>query len=94
MAEGLKVYGLQFLLNYGACAKLCEDSNDDRYNVLAKFHYFFHLVEQAVDASPHAVVGKASSLAHSCTTTTANPKVGSSMMDKYRVAMRLKWSCY
>ena len=102
LAEAMKTHGLQFLLNYSACAKLCEDSPDNRYSVVPKFHYFFHLLEQAVDVNPHFtwcyggedLVGKASSLAHSCTRGTANHKVGSSMMDKYRVAMHLKWSCY
>ena len=56
MVEAMKLYGLQFLLNYCACAKLCEDSPDNRYSVVPKFHYFFHLLEQAVDVNPHYLV--------------------------------------
>ena len=61
MAEAMKTYGLQFLLNCGACAKLCEDSHDNRYSVVPNFQYFSTFLNRLLMSTrtrPGVMVGK------------------------------------
>ena len=89
-----------FLGAYKALAEEAEKAGLKRYNIVPKFHYFVHLVQQSELLNPRAcwcyggedLVGRASTLAHSCTRGTPQHKVALTMMDKYRVAVHVKWS--
>ena len=95
-----KKAALSFLCAYTTLSEEAKKTNLNRYNVVAKFHYFVHLVQQAEFLNPKAswcyggedLVGRASTLAQTCTRGTAAHKITKTMMDKYRVAVHLKWT--
>ena len=92
--------GQNFLLEYNFLAQQAEDAGLCRWSVVPKFHYFFHLLQQAQETNPRwlwcyggeDLVGKASNLAHSCLRGTPSFLVPQKLFEKYRVAMHLKWS--
>ena len=91
----------EFLLSYNWLAVDALTSNRNLYSVVPKFHYFWHLVNQhAKITNPRwywcytgeDLVGRASSLAHSCLSGTPGFLVPHKMYTKYRIAMHIRWS--
>ena len=90
---------MDFLTCYQWLSMECEKSHNKLYNIVPKFHYMYHLVQQARYMNPRFVwcyggedlVGRASSLAHSCTRGTPPSQVPSKMMDKYSLAKHMEW---
>eukprot|EP00969_Alexandrium_andersonii_P332416 14689687-Alexandrium_andersonii.AAC.1 len=89
-----------FLLSYNWLASQADTAGKVIYNVVPKHHYFYHLMQQSRYMNPRFcwcyggedLVGRASSLAHSCTKGTPPAQVPAKMMLKYRVAKQLQWS--
>ena len=91
---------IYFFIFFVVLSLECEKSHNKLYNIVPKFHYMYHLVQQARYMNPRFVwcyggedlVGRASSLAHSCTRGTPPSQVPSKMMDKYSHAKHMEWS--
>jgi hypothetical protein len=93
--------GQDFLDEYVYLAGHYENRLEDekRYSIVPKFHYFYHLVQQAAWLNPKKcwcyggedVVGRASNLAHSCSRGVAPALVPCKMFEKYLVAMHCQW---
>eukprot|EP00974_Lingulodinium_polyedra_P113859 11023947-Lingulodinium_polyedra.AAC.1 len=89
-----------FLSSYTDLSKKSADMDQYRFNIVPKFHYMNHLVQQSQHINAKLVwcyggedfVGRISSLAHSCTRGTAAHLVEPKLAGKYRIAMHLKWS--
>ena len=90
----------KFLLHYNWLSKAAVQNTIKMWLVVPKFHYHYHLVEGFWGLNPkyfwcyggEDLVGRASTLCHSCVRGTANHEVSSKMLEKYRVAMHLKWT--
>ena len=90
----------KFLLEYNWLAAHAMENDEPRFSVVPKHHYFAHLVQQARFLNPRFTwcyssedfVGRMSALAHSCLVGTPIYQVASCMLDKYRVAMHLRYS--
>jgi len=96
--KGFNKASMDFLNTYSWLSSKFKENS--KFNIVPKFHYFFHLVEQAEYLNPkyswcyqgEDLVGKASSLAHSCTRATSGHHVPSKMMEKYQVAKHLQFT--
>ena len=97
----LKTSAKCFLEEYTFLSAVAARDGHTLFNVVPKFHYFWHMcVQQGQHLNPRFVwcysgedlVGKASRLAHACCKGTANFKVPAKLMAKYRLAQHLKWS--
>ena len=97
---GFERASMEFLNTYQWLSQECSKADKKQYNIVPKFHYFYHLVQQSRDINPRFVwcyggedlVGRPSSLAHSCIRGTPGPQVPSRMMAKYRIAKHIEWS--
>jgi hypothetical protein len=91
-----------FLLEYTWLAKDAMNQVPylPRWSVVPKFHYVVHLSQQAKLCNPKLVwtyggedfVGKISNLGHTVLPGTASFRVASSLMDRYQIAMHLRFS--
>ena len=84
-----------FLVSYQGLASWAASNGYILYQSVPKFHYTYHMAEQAEFLNPRAVwtygfedlVGIMITLAHACTLGTPALNVGRKAMDKYRLAM-------
>jgi len=89
-----------FLNQYTYLSRLALDDAKMVYNVVPKFHYFYHLVMHARWTNPRFawcyggedLVGKISTLGMSCTRGTAVYNVPEKLMSKYRLAVHVEWT--
>ena len=92
--------GKSFLKSYRWLAAYNKARDRKVYNVVPKFHYLYHLLQQSKYLNPRFcwcygdedLVGRASSLAHSCTRGTPPTQVLSKIVQHYRVAKHIEWS--
>lgn len=90
----------RFLVEYVYLSNEAYKANAWRFNVVPKFHYAYHLAQMSKYLNPRFawcyggedLVGKASVLAHSCSSGTPCFNVPAKMLRRYRFAIHLRWT--
>lgn len=90
----------RFLLHYSFLGKGAFDANLNLYSFVPKFHYMYHMIQQARFLNPRFVtcysgedyVGKVSQLGHTCLYGTASFRLSHAMFHKYRQAMYITFT--